>query len=277
MHEVHKAWAASASHLDGGRGGRPDRGERVRLRTVGGLGDPGGRPRPRCSGGLPGRRRVPRPVRDHQHAGVPGARHLNAESAATCRWRRILDITVQEAAARAAARTTGTSCSSPRPRCRGCSEIRFVRRHRRAGRRAAGDDAARRSAGDGARAGRRHVSVQRREDGSGTRPGHRPPRGAAPAELPFDPIEEAARPVVAALGRGAADAGGDLADAGAPAGATELDERLRPLGLTFARYEVLVLLSSRGAAPCRWARSASGCRCTRPRSRRWSSGSRRPS
>ncbi len=56
---------------------------------------------------------------------------------------------------------------------------------------------------------------------------------------------------------------------------TELDERLRPLGLTFARYEVLVLLSfsRRGALPL--GKIGSGCRSTRPRSPRWSSGSRR--
>lgn len=46
---------------------------------------------------------------------------------------------------------------------------------------------------------------------------------------------------------------------------TELDERLRPLELTFARFEVLVLLSFSAAGRCRWARSANACRCTPPR------------
>jgi hypothetical protein len=46
---------------------------------------------------------------------------------------------------------------------------------------------------------------------------------------------------------------------------TELDELLRPLGLTFARYEVLVLLSFSRRGPCPWERSANGCRCTPPR------------
>src|SRR3954465_3810785 len=69
--------------------------------------------------------------------------------------------------------------------------------------------------------------------------------------LPFDPIEEAARQ-------------GSEPWSGTPRlravtslmrvhqlVLTELDERLRPLGLTFARYEVLVLLSfsRRGALP----------------------------
>ncbi len=42
-----------------------------------------------------------------------------------------------------------------------------------------------------------------------------------------------------------------------------VDEVLRPYDLTFARYEVLMLLhfSSRGSMPVK--KAASGCRCTR--------------
>ena len=69
--------------------------------------------------------------------------------------------------------------------------------------------------------------------------------------LPFDPIEEAARQW--------ADRWGEMPRMRAVTSLmrahqlvlTELDELLRPLGLTFARYEVLVLLSfsRRGALP----------------------------
>ena len=55
-----------------------------------------------------------------------------------------------------------------------------------------------------------------------------------------------------ALGRRAADARGDLADARAAARCIgRLDALLKPFGLTFARYEALVLLtfSSRGSLP----------------------------
>ena len=40
------------------------------------------------------------------------------------------------------------------------------------------------------------------------------------------------------------------------------DAVLRPLGLTFARYEVLMLLSFSARATCPSARSASACRST---------------
>src|SRR3954468_5157339 len=69
--------------------------------------------------------------------------------------------------------------------------------------------------------------------------------------LPFDPIEEAAKQW--------ATQWGEMPRMRAVTSLmrvhqlllTELDERLRPLGLTFARYEVLVLLtfSRRGALP----------------------------
>ena len=54
-----------------------------------------------------------------------------------------------------------------------------------------------------------------------------------------------------------------------------LDALLRPHGLTFARYEALVLLASPRADPCRWGRWGSACRCTRRRSPRSCSGSSR--
>ncbi|UMG92996.1 hypothetical protein [Nocardioides sp. TF02-7] len=41
-----------------------------------------------------------------------------------------------------------------------------------------------------------------------------------------------------------------------------LDGLLKPHGLTFARYEALVLLTFSSAARCRSARWASGSRCT---------------
>ena len=41
-----------------------------------------------------------------------------------------------------------------------------------------------------------------------------------------------------------------------------LNDLLRPHGLTFPRYEALMLLSSRARARCRWARSASASRST---------------
>ena len=45
----------------------------------------------------------------------------------------------------------------------------------------------------------------------------------------------------------------------------ELDAMLRPYGITFSRYEALVLLMYSRRARCRCRRSASGCRCTRHR------------
>ena len=82
--------------------------------------------------------------------------------------------------------------------------------------------------------------------------------------LPFDPIEEAARQWASV---------GAVAEMRAVTSLmrvqqlvlAELDEIVRPYGLTFARYEALVLLTFSGAASCRCARSASGCRCTRRR------------
>ena len=41
-----------------------------------------------------------------------------------------------------------------------------------------------------------------------------------------------------------------------------LNDLLRPHGLTFPRYEALMLLFFTRAARSRWARSASGCRST---------------
>src|SRR5919112_136709 len=76
-------------------------------------------------------------------------------------------------------------------------------------------------------------------------------RRAERARLPFDPIEEAARQW--------ADHWDEMPRMRAVTSLmrvhqlvlTELDELLRPLGLTFARYEVLVLLafSRRGSLP----------------------------
>ncbi len=42
----------------------------------------------------------------------------------------------------------------------------------------------------------------------------------------------------------------------------QLEDLLRPHGLTFARYEALVLLTFSRTGRCRWARWASGSRCT---------------
>ena len=74
-----------------------------------------------------------------------------------------------------------------------------------------------------------------------------------PPALPFDPIEEAQRQWVA---RGWADAADGMAAVtslmrGQQLVLARVDQLLRPLGLTFARYEVLMLLmfSSRGSLP----------------------------
>ena len=58
---------------------------------------------------------------------------------------------------------------------------------------------------------------------------------------------------------------------------SNLDAILKPHGLTFARYEALVLLvfSARGSLPM--GKMGSGSRCTRRRSPRSSTGSRLPS
>jgi DNA-binding MarR family transcriptional regulator len=74
-----------------------------------------------------------------------------------------------------------------------------------------------------------------------------------PPALPFDPIEEARRQWLA---RGWSDAADGMAAVTSVMRAQQLllarvDRVLRPLGLTFARYEVLMLLmfSSSGALP----------------------------
>jgi DNA-binding MarR family transcriptional regulator len=74
-----------------------------------------------------------------------------------------------------------------------------------------------------------------------------------PPALPFDPIEEARRQWLA---RGWSDAASGMAAVTSVMRAQQLllarvDRLLRPLGLTFARYEVLMLLmfSSSGALP----------------------------
>jgi DNA-binding MarR family transcriptional regulator len=69
--------------------------------------------------------------------------------------------------------------------------------------------------------------------------------------LPFDPIEEAARQWSLRWGETPRMRAVTSLMRVHQLVLTELDERLRPLGLTFARYEVLVLLSfsRRGALP----------------------------
>lgn len=74
-----------------------------------------------------------------------------------------------------------------------------------------------------------------------------------PPALPFDPIDEARRQWVA---RGWSDAADGMAAVtslmrGQQLMLARVDRLLRPLGLTFARYEVLMLLmfSSRGSLP----------------------------
>jgi hypothetical protein len=84
--------------------------------------------------------------------------------------------------------------------------------------------------------------------------------------LPFDPIAEAQRQW---------EAHGWAPQATAMATVTSImrlqqiflaraDAELRPLGLTFARYEVLMLLSFSSRGRCPWARSGSACRSMRP-------------
>lgn len=76
---------------------------------------------------------------------------------------------------------------------------------------------------------------------------------SAPARLPLDPVAEARRQWVA---HGWEDAADGMAAVTSIMRAQQIllartDEALRPLGLTFARYEVLMLLlfSRRGALP----------------------------
>ena len=71
------------------------------------------------------------------------------------------------------------------------------------------------------------------------------------ARLPFDPIEEAARQWSTQWGEMPRMRAVTSLMRVHQLVLTELDELLRPLGLTFARYEVLVLLSfsRRGALP----------------------------
>ena len=70
-------------------------------------------------------------------------------------------------------------------------------------------------------------------------------------QLPFDPIEEAARQWAGHWGQMPRMRAVTSLMRVHQLVLTELDERLRPLGLTFARYEVLVLLSfsRHGALP----------------------------
>ena len=63
-----------------------------------------------------------------------------------------------------------------------------------------------------------------------------------PLGLPFDPIERAGEIWEAALRAGVGDAGGDLVFRVQQILLARFDEVLKPHELTFARYEVLVLL-----------------------------------
>ena len=76
-------------------------------------------------------------------------------------------------------------------------------------------------------------------------------RSAERTRLPFDPIEEAARQWAAHWSEMPRMRAVTSLMRVHQLVLTELDELLRPLGLTFARYEVLVLLSfsRRGALP----------------------------
>ena len=87
-------------------------------------------------------------------------------------------------------------------------------------------------AAGGRRVGRRHVTVER-------------------TRLPFDPVEEAARQWASQWDEMPRMRAVTSLMRVHQLVLTELDELLRPLGLTFARYEVLVLLSfsRRGALP----------------------------
>ena len=102
-----------------------------------------------------------------------------------------------------------------------------------------------------------------------------------PLRLPFDPVARAER-----LWQRRWGAGDSMAAATSIMRVQQLllarfDEVLRPHGLTFARYEALVLLTfSRSGRLPMSARSASGSWCTRPASPTscsgWSSGAGRP-
>ena len=97
------------------------------------------------------------------------------------------------------------------------------------------------------------------EPGKGGRPPSDPPRRADSARarplertrLPFDPVEEAARQWATQWDEMPRMRAVTSLMRVHQLVLTELDELLRPLGLTFARYEVLVLLSfsRRGALP----------------------------
>ena len=85
---------------------------------------------------------------------------------------------------------------------------------------------------------------------------------AAQGRLPFDPITEAMRHWRA---HGWDDAATGMGVVTSVIRAEQIlagraEEAVRPFGLTFARYEVLMLSGSRRAASCPWARSASGSR-----------------
>ena len=96
-------------------------------------------------------------------------------------------------------------------------------------------------------------------------------------QLPFDPIEEARR-------HWAERWPGEAADEMVAVTSVmrvhqilmaRLNELLEPFGLTFPRYEALMLLHLLAAGGrCRWGRSASGCRCTGPASPTRSTGSK---
>ena len=84
-----------------------------------------------------------------------------------------------------------------------------------------------------------------------------------PPALPFDPIDEARRQWVA---RGWADAADGMAAVtslmrGQQLVLARVDRLLRPLGLTFARYEVLMLLLFSSPVRSRSTSSATGCKC----------------
>ena len=87
--------------------------------------------------------------------------------------------------------------------------------------------------------------------------------------LPFDPIAEAERQWDAHFD------GAPLAPMAAVTSVmrahqlllARLNELLEPWGITFPRYEALMLLYFCARAGCRWGRWATGCRCTARASR----------
>ncbi len=88
----------------------------------------------------------------------------------------------------------------------------------------------------------------------------------AGGKLPFDPIAEATRQW---RGHGWDDAATGMAAVTSVVRVQQIlmarvEEVLRPHGLTFARYELLMLLYFSRAGLCRCPESVPGCRCTRP-------------